>query len=190
METERNLYIKNMVCDRCIMAVKQVLEQSGLAPLSIVLGRAELSHAPTEAQRKEARKNLEALGFELIDDPRTRIVEQVKSLIVEWVHRASRRPHTNLSQYLAAECRYSYSTLSRLFSETQGTTIEKYFIAQKVERTKELLEYGELSLSEIADQLDYSSTAHLSSQFKSLTGLTPRQYKQRKGVPRIPLDKV
>ena len=166
-----------------------------------MLGRAELAETPTESQKEEIRKSLEALGFELIDDPRTRIVEQVKNLIIEWVHRSGRRPHVNLSQYLASECRHDYSTLSKLFSETQGTTIEKYCIAQKIERAKdciaqkierakELLDYGELSLGEIADRLDYSSTAHLSAQFKALTGLTPRQYKQQKSMPRIPLDKV
>ncbi len=190
MDTDRNLYIKNMVCDRCVMAVKQVLERAGLTPVSVALGRAELQEAPTETQRKEIRNALEALGFELIDDPRTRIVEQVKSLIIEWVHRSDRRPHVNLSQYLASGCRHDYSTLSKLFSETQGTTIEKYCIAQKIERAKELLDYNELSLGEIADRLDYSSTAHLSAQFKALTGLTPRQYKQQKSLPRIPLDKI
>lgn len=190
MDTDRNLYIKNMVCDRCVMAVKQVLEQLGLTPVSVVLGRAELPEAPTETQREEIRDALEALGFELIDDPRTRIVEQVKSLIIEWVHRSSHHPHVNLSQYLASECRHDYSALSKLFSETQGITIEKYFITQKIERAKELLDYGELSLSEIADRLDYSSTAHLSAQFKVITGLTPRQYKQQKSLPRIPLDKI
>lgn len=190
MEADRNLYIKNMVCDRCIMAVTQALEQLGTAPLSVVLGRAELLEAPTETQRKEIRKALEALGFELIDDPRGRIVEQIKRLIIELVHSDGPRLHTNLSQHLAAACHHDYSALSKLFSETQGTTIEKYFIAQKIERAKELLDYGELSLGEIADRLDYSSTAHLSAQFKALTGLTPRQYKQQKSLPRIPLDKV
>lgn len=190
METDRYLYIKHMVCDRCIMAVTKVLERLGLTPVSVVLGRAELAETPTEDQKEEIRKSLEALGFELIGDPRTRIVEQVKNLIIEWVHRSGRRPHVNLSQYLASECRHDYSTLSKLFSETQGTTIEKYCIAQKIERAKELLDYGELSLGEIAERLDYSSTAHLSAQFKTLTGLTPRQYKQQKSLPRIPLDKV
>ena len=124
------------------------------------------------------------------DDPRDRIVEQIKRLIIELVHSDGPRLHTNLSQHLAAACHHDYSALSKLFSETQGTTIEKYCIAQKIERAKELLDYGELSLGEIADRLDYSSTAHLSAQFKALTGLTPRQYKQKKSLPRIPLDKI
>ena len=139
METDRYLYIKHMVCDRCIMAVTKVLERLGLTPVSVVLGRAELAETPTKDQKEKIRKSLEALGFELIGDPRTRIVEQVKNLIIEWVHRPGHRPRTNLSQYLAAECHHDYSTLSKLFSETQGTTIEKYCIAQKIERAKELL---------------------------------------------------
>ena len=152
--------------------------------------RAELAETPTESQKEEIRKSLEALGFELIDDPRTRIVEQVKSLIIEWVHRSDRRPHVNLSQYLASGCRHDYSTLSKLFSETQGTTIEKYFIAQKIERVKELLAYDELSLNEIADLLNYSSTAHLSAQFKSVTGMPPSQFKKQASHKRLSLDKI
>lgn len=191
MDTDRNLYIKNMVCDRCVMAVTNVLAQLGLTPVSVTLGRAELPQPPTDEQRQALRLALDDLGFELIDDQRIRIVEHIKQLLIELTRQSGKRPKTNLSHYLAEQCRHDYSALSRLFSETQGITIEKYFIAQKIERAKELLEYGELSLNEIADQLGYSSAAHLSSQFKTLTGLTPRQYKQRKEEHRrMPLDKV
>ena len=114
----------------------------------------------------------------------------IKRLIIGLVHQQDNRLRTNLSQYLATECRHDYGTLSKLFSETQGTTIEKYFIAQKIERAKELLDYGELTLNEIADRLNYSSTAHLSAQFKAQTGYTPRQYRQQKERARIPLDKI
>lgn len=191
MDTDRNLYIKNMVCDRCIMAVTNVLAQLGLTPVSVTLGRAELPQPPTDEQRQALRLALDDLGFELIDDQRIRIVEHIKQLLIELTRQSDKHPKTNLSYYLAEQCRHDYSALSRLFSETQGTTIEKYFIAQKIERAKELLEYGELNLNEIADHLGYSSAAHLSSQFKALTGLTPRQYKQRKEEHRrMPLDKV
>lgn len=187
----KEIYIKNMVCDRCIMAVTNVLAQLGLTPVSVTLGRAELPQPPTDEQRQALRLALDDLGFELIDDQRIRIVEHIKQLLIELTRQSGKRPKTNLSHYLAEQCRHDYSALSRLFSETQGITIEKYFIAQKIERAKELLEYGELSLNEIADQLGYSSAAHLSSQFKTLTGLTPRQYKQRKEEHRrMPLDKV
>ena len=186
METDRNIYIKNMVCDRCVMVVRSVLERLGLTPLSVELGRAELSAPLAETARQALREALAPLGFELIDDPRIRTVEHIKRLIIGLVHQQDNRLRTNLSQYLATE----YGTLSKLFSETQGTTIEKYFIAQKIERAKELLDYGELTLNEIADRLNYSSTAHLSAQFKAQTGYTPRQYRQQKERARIPLDKI
>ena len=190
METDRNIYIKNMVCARCVMVVRSVLERLGLTPLSVELGRAELSAPLAETARQALREALAPLGFELIDDPRIRTVEHIKRLIIELVHQQDNRLRTNLSQYLATECRHDYGTLSKLFSETQGTTIEKYFIAQKIERAKELLDYGELTLNEIADRLNYSSTAHLSAQFKAQTGCTPRQYRQQKERARIPLDKI
>ena len=190
METDRNIYIKNMVCDRCVMVVRNVLERLGLTPLSVELGRAELSAPLAETARQTLREALTPLGFELIDDPRIRTVEHIKRLIIELVHHQDNCLRTNLSQYLATECRHDYGTLSKLFSETQGTTIEKYFIAQKIARAKELLDYGELTLNEIADRLNYSSTAHLSAQFKAQTGYTPRQYRQQKERARIPLDKI
>lgn len=191
MESGKEIYIKNMVCDRCIMAVTNVLERLGLTPATVTLGRAELPQPLTDEQRQALRHALNEPGFELIDDQRIRTAERIKQLLIGLTRQSGRRPKVNLSHYLAEECRHDYSALSRLFSETQGTTIEKYFIAQKIERAKELLEYGELSLNEIADQLGYSSAAHLSSQFKTLTGLTPRQYKQRKEEHRrMPLDKV
>lgn len=190
METDRNIYIKNMVCDRCVMVVRSVLERLGLTPLSVELGRAELSAPLAETARQDLREALAPLGFELIDDPRIRTVEHIKRLIIELVHHQDNRLRTNLSQYLATECRHDYGTLSKQFSETQGTTIEKYFIAQKIERAKELLDYGELTLNEIADRLNYSSTAYLSAQFKAQTGYTPRQYRQQKERARIPLDKI
>ena len=169
METDRNIYIKNMVCDRCVMVVRSVLERLGLTPLSVELGRAELSAPLAETARQALREALAPLGFELIDDPRIRTVEHIKRLIIGLVHQQDNRLRTNL---------------------TQGTTIEKYFIAQKIERAKELLDYGELTLNEIADRLNYSSTAHLSAQFKAQTGYTPRQYRQQKERARIPLDKI
>ena len=190
MATGHYIYIKNMVCDRCIMAVRQTLVRLGLTPVSIVLGRAELAGTPTAPQRSAIGEALAALGFELLDGQRARTAEQIRQLIIAWVRQPDKRLHVNLSQHLAEQCHHDYSTLSKLFSEMQGTTIEKYFITQKIERAKELLEYNELSLNEIADRLGYSSTAYLSTQFKSLTGLTPRQYKQQKDKRRIPLVKV
>lgn len=190
MDSTYNIYIKNMVCDRCIMVVTDILKKLGLNPVHVVLGRAELSAPLTDAQRTELKDMLTSYGFELIEDSRTRTVEQIKQLIIELIHGNGNQLQTNLSQYLSDACHHDYSALSKLFSEVQGTTIEKYFIAQKIERAKELLEYDELNLNEIALALNYSSAAHLSAQFKTYTGLTPRQYKQQKVGSRIPLNKI
>lgn len=190
METNCTIYIKNMVCDRCIMVVTDVLTRLGWSPLSVRLGQAELNGQPSDLQRQQISKALSAYGFELIEDPHSRISEEIKQIIIDLVHRKDGLLKINLSSYLTKQCHHDYSTLSKIFSENQRTTIEKYFIAQKIERVKELLEYDELNLNEIANKLNYSSTAHLSSQFKSLTGLTPRQYKQQKNPSRMPLDKI
>ena len=183
-------YIKNMVCNRCIMAVEQVLTSLHLTPLHVELGRAVVQEEPDAALRIRLREALEALGFELLDDRRMQLIEQVRNALVELVHYRNSDLRENLSDYLATRCRTDYSTLSRLFSEVTGNTIEKYFITLKIERVKELLVYDELSLSEIADLLHYSSTAHLSAQFKSVTGLTPTRFKQEKQNLRRPLDSL
>ena len=136
------------------------------------------------------RRELEALCFELLDDRRMQLIEQVRHLVIDLVHHKNSALRTNLSDYLTEHLHHDYSALSKLFSEVTGTTIEKYFIAQKIERVKELLVYDELSLSQIADLLNYSSTAHLSAQFKSVTGMTPSRFKQEKKNLRKPLDAV
>lgn len=187
---QTTLYIKNMVCNRCIMAVEQVLTGLGLTPLHVELGKAIVREVPDEAGRVRLREALEALGFELLDDRRMQLIEQVRNAVVDLVHYRNSDLRENLSDYLTRRCHTDYSTLSKLFSEVAGTTIEKYFIAQKIERVKELLVYGELSLSEIAALLHYSSTAHLSAQFKSVTGLTPTRFKQEKQNLRRPLDSL
>lgn len=184
------LYIKNMVCDRCKMVVKSELEKTGIAPLSIDLGEVLLNSPLDEIQKASIRKALSPLGFELLDDKKSRLIEQVKTLIIELVHYNDNELKINLSDYLSDKLHHDYNYISNLFSETEGTTIEKYFIAQKIEKVKELLVYDELSLSEIAFQLNYSSTAHLSSQFKKVTGYTPSRFKKEKAKRRKPLDKV
>ncbi|MCC8153439.1 MAG: AraC family transcriptional regulator, partial [Tannerellaceae bacterium] len=134
---------------------------------------------------------LTAVGFELLDDKRTQLIEKIKSIIIELVHHENSDLKINLSDYLTDKISsHTYHYLSNLFSETETITIEKYFIAQKIERVKELLAYDELTLNEIADQLNYSSTAHLSTQFKKITGLTPSQFKKRIHKNRTPLDSI
>lgn len=179
-----------MVCDRCIMVVRQQLTLLGYELLSVELGTVSFSQPLTQKEIKALKETIEPLGFEVIDDKRFQLIEQVKNLIIKLVHYKNNDLKVNLSQYIASQLHQDYSYISNLFSELEGTTIEQYFIAQKIEKVKELLDYDELSLSEIADTLNYSSVAHLSTQFKKVTQLTPSQFKQRKQEKRKPLDKI
>ena len=188
--SENTLHIKNMVCNRCIMVVKDLLKSLGLQPTSVELGIAVLPDKVTDEVYQAVKEALEPFGFELIDDRKSQVVEHIKDTIIELVHYNDNELKVNLSDYLASKFNRDYSALSKLFSEVTNTTIEKYLIAQKIERAKELLIYGELSLNEIADKLNYSSAAYLSSQFKSVTGLTPSHFKKIKENKRKPLDEV
>lgn len=151
METTDTLYIRNMVCDRCRMVVRELFAELGIEPLSVELGVVRTAVAVEDEQRKRLDARLRELGFELIDEPRQQIVERVKAEIIRLVHRDNGALRVNLSDRLTEATHHEYSQISKLFSETTGTTVEKYFIAQKIERVKELLTYGELSLGEIAD---------------------------------------
>lgn len=190
METNDTLYIRNMVCDRCRMVVRKLFAELGLEPLSVELGVVRTAVPVEDEQRKRLDARLRELGFKLIDEPRQQIVERVKAEIIRLVHRDNGALRVNLSDRLTEATHHEYSQISKLFSETTGTTVEKYFIAQKIERVKELLTYGELSLGEIADLMNYSSAAHLSAQFKSLTGMTPTRFREQAAGHRKPLDKV
>lgn len=183
------LYIKNMVCHRCVIVVQQELEKLGIKPTSIRLGEVDVSETPTPEKLSEIRSALSSVGFELIDDRKSKLIEQIKTLIIDVVHRQIKLK-TNLSDYLAEHIGKDYSHLSNLFSEVEGTTIEQYAIHQRIERVKELLVYDELTLSQIAYELGYSSVAHLSNQFKKITGLTPSHFKKIGETRRVPIDKV
>lgn len=183
------LYIKNMVCHRCVIVVQQELEKLGIKPTSIRLGEVDVSETPTPEKLSEIRSALSSVGFELIDDRKSKLIEQIKTLIIDVVHRQIKLK-TNLSDYLAEHIGKDYSHLSNLFSEVEGTTIEQYAIHQRIERVKELLVYDELTLSQIAYELGYSSVAHLSNQFKKITGLTPSHFKKIGEKKRIPIDEV
>jgi AraC-like DNA-binding protein len=159
------------------MVVKSELEKTGIHFLSVDLGEIELGKEPTEKQLEKLDQGLKYMGFELIDDKKSRIIEKIKNHIIKLIHHSEDGMKTNLSDYLADKLHYDYTYLSNLFSEVENTTIEKYFISQRIEKIKELLVYDELTLSEIADKLGYSSVAYLSSQFKKVTGLTPSYYK-------------
>ena len=179
-----------MVCNRCIMVVNDIFRQLSIAPVSVTLGEVVLAEEPDGDKRNELKKRLQSVSFELIDNKRTLLIEQVKRAIIELVHRNNNELKKNLSEYISDSLRHDYTYISNLFSEIENTTIEKYFIAQKIERVKELLVYGEMNLNEIADMLNYSSAAHLSAQFKKITGLTPSHFKQVKENKRKPLDKL
>lgn len=185
-----HLYIKNMVCNRCIMVVKSEFEKLGQSPTSVVLGEVTLEKELSDIEKHQLEANLSPLGFSIIDDKKSRLIERIKNLIVELVHQRNGTLKTNLSDYLSDQLHHDYHYITVLFTEVEGTTIEKFFIAQKIERVKELLVYDELTLSEIAFQLNYSSVAHLSNQFKKVTGLTPSHFKNIKAEKRKPLDEV
>ncbi|WP_257657614.1 helix-turn-helix domain-containing protein [Parapedobacter lycopersici] len=184
------LFIKNMVCDRCILVVQNELDKLDIAVKNIKLGEVTLARELTTDERDGLEKTLVPLGFQVIDDRKGRTIEKIKNVIIDLVHHQESGLKSNLSDVLADKLNHDYNYLSNLFSEVEGTTIEKYFIAQKIEKVKELLVYDELSLSEIAFRLNYSSVAYLSNQFKKVTGLTPSHFKQIREEKRKPLDKV
>lgn len=184
------LFIKNMVCNRCIMVVQNELDKFGFATKSVQLGEVVLQQTLTKSEKAALNKSLSALGFEIIDDKKGRVIEKIKNIIIDIVHHKDSHLQNKLSEVLSKALLQDYNHLSNLFSEVEGITIEKYFIAQKIERVKELLVYDELTLSEIAYKLNYSSVAYLSNQFKKVTGLTPSHFKQIKSDKRKPLDQV
>lgn len=185
------LYIKNMVCNRCKAAVDAELQKLGLRPAHILLGEVELAGDQLSAQQlQQLDTALQAAGFELIDDRKTRMIEKIKNVVVSMVHYSDSPIKEKHSELIARELHYDYPYLSNLFSDLEGITIEQYIIQQKVEKIKEYIAYDELSLSAIADKMGYSSTAHLSAQFKKITGMPPSQF-QNKGVHvRKGLDEV
>lgn len=184
------LYIKNMVCDRCKTAVACALKDLGLTPLYVSLGVVEVKGVVDVDKRAEIGNSLARLGFELLEDRRRQTVERIKSEIIELVHYKDNKSAVNLSAYISVRLGAEYSALSKMFSEITGMTIERYFILQKIERVKELLFYDEMSLSEIAVKMNYSSTAYLSTQFKNVTGMTPSQFKSQHKKELKQLDKI
>ncbi len=187
---QTTLYIKNMVCNRCIMVVEDKLRELSITSVSVGLGEVVLTDEPDDRKKEELKNVLQSVGFELIDNKRIRLIEQVRKAIIELVRENNNDLRVNLSSYIGERVHHDYTYVSNLFSEVENITVEKYFIAQKIERVKELLVYDELNLNEIADMLHYSSAAHLSAQFKKVTGLTPGHFKRIKENKRKPLDMV
>jgi AraC family transcriptional regulator len=185
------LTIKNMVCDRCISVVEQQLQHHGLTVEEIALGEVLVSPDPSEEKLTEISAALKVLGFELIDRDKDKLVERIRNTIIETIHHSSEpEMHVVFSEVLSSRLNRDYSYLSRLFSESEDTTIEKFIIQQKIEKVKELLQYGELNLNEIAWQMGYSSSAHLSNQFKSVAGISPREFRSLEVNNRKPLDSI
>lgn len=185
------LRIRNMVCNRCIKSVESIFRQAGLEAASIELGKVVLINDADEKQLQGIRKNLEAEGFDLLDNSKSKLVDDIRRLIINLVHYGELdEMNQNLSSYLSDKLHKDYNYLSNVFSSAENYTIEHFFILQKIERIKEWLVYDELTLSEMAFRLGYSSVAHLSSQFKKVTGFTPSQFRKLKDHHRNPLDRI
>src|SRR5688500_9880953 len=179
-----------MVSLRCKMIVRSELENLGLKAIIIELGEVEIPGSLAPKLRQELKSALERFGFELLEDKKSILIEKIKNIIVEMVHYSEEPQILNFSSYLSEKLNYDYNYLSNLFSEVKGITIEHYIIAHKIERAKELLIYNELTLTEIADKLHYSSVVHLSNQFKKVTGLTPSFFKKMKHQRHITLENL
>lgn len=179
-----------MVCNRCILVVKQELEKLNLVANSIVLGEIQLKKEPSVKQFVQLKQNLTALGFEVLADSKKQLIEKIRNIIIERIHYQPVDDEHNFSEILSKKLHKDYSHLSSLFSEVEGITIEKYIINQKIEKAKELIAYNEMNFNEIACQLGYSSSAHLSAQFKKITGLTPTHFKKAGDKRRKSIDKI
>ncbi|MDD2982290.1 MAG: helix-turn-helix domain-containing protein [Crocinitomicaceae bacterium] len=184
------LYIKYMVSNRCKIMVKEELKKLGLHFMVVDLGEVEIMEDITAEQRVELQVALHESGLELMDDKRAILIQKIKNVIIEMVHHSDEVIKTKFSEYLTSKLDYDYTYLANLFSEVQGTTIAQFLISHKVERIKELIIYDELSISEIAWKMNYSSVAHLSNQFKKVTGLTPSHFRQLKDKRRSPIEEI
>ena len=179
-----------MVSNRCKMAVKEELKKLGLHYIVVDLGEVDIMENISMEKRTILKANLLHSGLELMDDKKAMLIEKIKTIIIEMVHHSDEIIKVNFSDYLSEKMNHDYTYLSNLFSEVQGTTIEQYIISHKIERIKELIIYGEHNITEIAWKMGYSSVAHLSSQFKKVTGLTPSHFKQLKDKRRSPIEEI
>lgn len=184
------LYIKYMVSNRCKLAVKEELKKLGLHFILVDLGVVEIMENITPEKRHLLKTSLVEAGFELMDDKRAILIEKIKNIIIEMVHHSEEAIKINFSDFLSEKLNHNYTYLANLFSEVQGTTIEHFIISHKIERIKELMIYGELNITEIAWKMNYSSVAHLSSQFKKVTGLSPSHFKKLKDKRRSPIEDI
>lgn len=184
------LHIKYMVSNRCKTVVRTALKELGIHFVLLELGEVEIMERLTGEQRESLKNTLEDAGLELIDDKRSILIEKIKNVIVDMIHHSDEVVKVNASIYLSEKLNHDYTYLANIFSQVQGISIEQFIILHKVEKIKELLMYGELNISEISYKMNYSSTAHLSTQFKKVTGLTPTHFKQMKEKRRKTLDQI
>ncbi len=184
------LYIKYMVSNRCKVAVKDELKKLGLHYIMVNLGEVEIMEDLSEEEWERVKTALFSIGFELIDDKRSVLIERIKNTIIEMIYHSNEVIKTKFSNYLSKKLNYNYTYLANLFSEVQGITIEQFIISHKIEKIKELIIYGELNITEIAWKMNYSSVAHLSNQFKKIAGLSPSHFKQLKEKKRRPIDEI
>jgi AraC-like DNA-binding protein len=184
------IHIKNMVCPRCISAVSQILTELNIEYKAVKLGEVELVSMLNESDKEEISKKLQNSGFSLIDDRKSQLIEQMKTLVVDKIHHSSEGLDIKWADYIGENIHLDYKYLSSLFSSVESITFEQYIINQKIERSKELLVYDELTLTEIAFMMNYSSVAYLSNQFKKVTGMTPSQFKKTVNKNRKSLDEI
>jgi AraC-like DNA-binding protein len=184
------LYIKYMVSNRCKLLVKEALTDLGLHFILVELGVVEIMETLSPTQLQSLNAVLTEAGLEIMDDKKAKLVERIKNVVIEMVHHSEEIPKTNFSDYISDKLSHDYTYLANLFSETQGSTIEHFIIAHKTERIKELIIYDEMNITEIAFKMNYSSVAHLSSQFKKVTGLSPTRFKQLKERKRNPIEEI
>src|SRR5688500_6010027 len=179
-----------MISNRCKLAVKEELKKLGLHFIVVDLGEVEIMENMTVEQHQQLQAGLISAGLELMDDKRAVLIEKIKNVITEMIHHSEELPKVNYSDYISEKLNYDYTYLSNLFSAVKGITIQQFIITHKIERVKELLFYDELNLTEISYKLHYSSVAHLSNQFKKVTGLSPSQYKQLKDKKRSTIEEL
>ncbi|MFZ4107072.1 helix-turn-helix domain-containing protein [Flavobacterium sp.] len=184
------LFIKYMVSNRCKMVVKEELKKIGLHFIFVDLGELEIMEDLTEVKRDLLRKGLLNSGLELMEDKKAILIEKIKNVIIEMIHYSDEIPKVNYSDYISEKLKHDYTYLSNIFSEVKGMTIQQFIINHKIERAKELLLYDEYNLTEISYKLNYSSVAHLSNQFKKITGLTPSHFKKLKEKRRNPIEEI
>lgn len=184
------IYIKNMACESCKVFVKKALEEMGISPIKVELGEIETKEDVSDEKKSELNRVIKKAGLELLEKKQGILIEKIRKVILDYVYKSDHKPNIKFSVLLSEELNLSYAYLTNFFSEVESTTIEQYMIALKVERVKELILFDEDSITEIANKLNYSSVAHLSNQFKKVTGLSPSHFKALKENRRITIQNV